>query len=357
MTPPLSELGDLVRRGPPPDGEREWQDALDDVIRAIAGLTAVDGATLLTDRHDLLAFGAKITRREGFPVIERVAVTEPIEGTDAMTVHPTRLGGTRHLSAAQFVQDQKGSLALVASQDGRFTVFAWSPCEKMVYAHRVETLLLLRDVARTRPLRGPPRSPAAVDRVGYHFTMTVITVLDRPVAADLGCRRTASRSCAVNGMRDILTPFGSLADWQMFADSWERARARHATWPTADATGSGAMRSTRPNRPARSGASRTSRTTSRSTTTRCTAASNAGSRRSRDEVGDSQTLATILAFCRSLFGELAPDTPLVAHRSPPVPDRGACRRHRDGRRRKGCTATASTTCWCCSSTAATSPAA
>ena len=34
------------------------------------------------------------------------------------------------------------AVALVASQDGRFTVFAWSPCEGMVHAHRVETLLL-----------------------------------------------------------------------------------------------------------------------------------------------------------------------------------------------------------------------
>jgi hypothetical protein len=30
----------------------------------------------------------------------------------------------------------------VASQDGRFTVFAWSPCENMVHAHRVEVLLV-----------------------------------------------------------------------------------------------------------------------------------------------------------------------------------------------------------------------
>jgi hypothetical protein len=30
----------------------------------------------------------------------------------------------------------------VASQDGRFTVFEWSPCENMVHAHRIETLLL-----------------------------------------------------------------------------------------------------------------------------------------------------------------------------------------------------------------------
>ena len=57
-------------------------------------------------------------------------------------VDPTHLGGTRHLSAAQFVHDQRDAVALVASQDGRFTVFAWSPCESMVHAHRVEALLL-----------------------------------------------------------------------------------------------------------------------------------------------------------------------------------------------------------------------
>ncbi|MGI9181745.1 MAG: putative sensor domain DACNV-containing protein, partial [Longimicrobiaceae bacterium] len=45
-------------------------------------------------------------------------------------------------SAAQFVHDQRDALALVASQDGRFTVFGWSPCEERVHAHRVETLLL-----------------------------------------------------------------------------------------------------------------------------------------------------------------------------------------------------------------------
>ena len=72
-----------------------------------------------------------------------MTVTEPIEGGDAVTSStPPQLGGTRHLSAAQFVHDQRDAVALVASQDGRFTVFAWSPCEDMVHAHRVETLLL-----------------------------------------------------------------------------------------------------------------------------------------------------------------------------------------------------------------------
>jgi hypothetical protein len=111
-------------------------------VNAIAGLTAVDGATVLTNTYELKAFGAKIARRKGSPQVEQVAVTEPIEGDVAFTVHPTQLGGTRHLSAAQFVHDQRDAVALVASQDGRFTVFAWSPCEDMVHAHRVEALLL-----------------------------------------------------------------------------------------------------------------------------------------------------------------------------------------------------------------------
>jgi len=33
-------------------------------------------------------------------------------------------------------------LVVCASQDGRFTVFAWSPCEQMVHAHRVDVLLM-----------------------------------------------------------------------------------------------------------------------------------------------------------------------------------------------------------------------
>ena len=82
------------------------------------------------------------SRRKGSPRVEQIAVTEPIEGSVASVVHPLQLGGTRHLSAAQFVHDQRDALALVASQDGHFTVFAWSPCEDVVHAHRVETLLL-----------------------------------------------------------------------------------------------------------------------------------------------------------------------------------------------------------------------
>jgi hypothetical protein len=142
VVPPFAELSQLNRETPEGKRTRIWQDAVNRTVDAIAGLTAVDGAVVLTNAYDLLAFGAKIARRKGAPQVEQVTVTEPVEGNTALVVHPTALGGTRHLSAAQFVHDQREAVALVASQDGRFTVFAWSPCEGTVYAHRVETLLL-----------------------------------------------------------------------------------------------------------------------------------------------------------------------------------------------------------------------
>jgi sensor domain DACNV-containing protein len=139
--PPFMGLAELLDQGPV-SRNRRWQDALRRTVDAIAGLTAVDGATVITDAHELLAFGAKIGRRRHAARVEQVVVTEPVKDAVAEIMPPAQLGGTRHLSAAQFGQDQPDSIALVASQDGRFTVFAWSPCEQMVHAHRIETLLL-----------------------------------------------------------------------------------------------------------------------------------------------------------------------------------------------------------------------
>lgn len=117
-------------------------DDLRRAVDAVAGLTAVDGATVINDSYDLLAFGAKITRKRGSAAVEWVNLTEPVEGSMPVRATPAQLGGTRHLSAAQFVHDQRDAMALVASQDGRFTIFKWSPVEHMVHAHRVDALLL-----------------------------------------------------------------------------------------------------------------------------------------------------------------------------------------------------------------------
>lgn len=111
-------------------------------IEAIAGLTAIDGAVVVNNRYEVLGFGAKILTRKGSPAVEQVVLTEPIQGAIASVVHLDQIGGMRHFSAAQFVQDQHDAVAMVASQDGRFTVFEWSDSEHMVHAHRVETLLL-----------------------------------------------------------------------------------------------------------------------------------------------------------------------------------------------------------------------
>jgi hypothetical protein len=138
MAPPFRVLARLLDR----DEGAAAGDDVRELIDAIAGLTAVDGAAILTHRFELLAFGATIRRREGCPAIDQVIVTEPVVGDLPSRVPATELGGTRHLSAAQFVHDQRDGLAFVASQDGRFTVFAWSPAKQMVHGHRIEVLLL-----------------------------------------------------------------------------------------------------------------------------------------------------------------------------------------------------------------------
>ncbi len=140
VSPPFLGLPDLLRNGSVTQ-DPTWQNSLHRTIDAVAGLTAVDGATVMSDSYQLIAFGAKIGRRQGGTRVEQVVVTEPVAGSVAEIVHPMQIGGTRHLSAAQFAQDQPDSMALVASQDGRFTIFAWSPCEKMVHARRIEALL------------------------------------------------------------------------------------------------------------------------------------------------------------------------------------------------------------------------
>lgn len=142
VAPPLMELAELMASGSEERRETRWQTAFQRAISAVAGLTAVDGATVISDDFDVHAFGAKIGRREDYGPVEEVMVTEPVLGRTVSVVHPATLGGTRHLSAAQFAHDQRDARAFVASQDGRFTVFAWSARDERVRAHRVEALLL-----------------------------------------------------------------------------------------------------------------------------------------------------------------------------------------------------------------------
>jgi hypothetical protein len=142
VEPAFSELAHVQQQHGDDINKVIWQSKLTSAVHNLAGLTAVDGATIINDRYELLAFGAKIGRSPHGKPVEEMLVTEPIIGNEGMVVHPVQNGGTRHLSAAQFIHDQHDAIALVASQDGRFTIFSWSGCEGKVQAHRVDALLL-----------------------------------------------------------------------------------------------------------------------------------------------------------------------------------------------------------------------
>ncbi|TEW69530.1 hypothetical protein E2R65_01415 [Mucilaginibacter phyllosphaerae] len=142
VEPAYNAIAELLKLTDKERKKLEWQGSLLEAIDLIGGFTAVDGATVITDNYDLLAFGAKAARAENSGPVGQIILTEPVAGGKATRMHPAQSGGSRHLAAAQFVSDQHDAVALVASQDGQFTVFAWSVDLNMVHAHRIDVLLL-----------------------------------------------------------------------------------------------------------------------------------------------------------------------------------------------------------------------
>jgi hypothetical protein len=142
VQPSFTGLSKLLQQDRKEASQIFWQTALKREVEHLAGLTAVDGATVISNEYELLAFGAKIGRAKGKENIDELSFSEPIHGGSAVVMHPAKVGGTRHLSAAQFVHDQRDSTALVASQDGHFTIYTWSSVQNRVQAHRIDTLLL-----------------------------------------------------------------------------------------------------------------------------------------------------------------------------------------------------------------------
>jgi hypothetical protein len=142
LQPPFRGLANLTSKERRDASEIFWQTALKREVDHLAGLTAIDGATIISDEFEVLAFGAKTGRANSSSHIQQLSYAEPINGGNATVLHPAKIGGTRHLSAAQFIFDQQDAQALVASQDGHFTVFTWSESLQMVQANRIDTLLL-----------------------------------------------------------------------------------------------------------------------------------------------------------------------------------------------------------------------
>src|SRR5215213_2702922 len=94
VTPAFAALSALLRKEVDEEDRRPWESAVRRAVDTIAGLTAVDGATVINDKYELLAFGAKIRRTERSSYVDKWVITEPIIGNLPVVVHPTEHGGT-----------------------------------------------------------------------------------------------------------------------------------------------------------------------------------------------------------------------------------------------------------------------
>jgi DNA integrity scanning protein DisA with diadenylate cyclase activity len=98
----------------------------DRVPNSIAQLTDVDGAVVISRDINIFGFGAKINydpKNKTLPPINMIDSLD--EGMKRLPIPLTDLGGMRHQSAAYFVSEQHGAVALVVSQDGNVSAFLW----------------------------------------------------------------------------------------------------------------------------------------------------------------------------------------------------------------------------------------
>jgi hypothetical protein len=90
-------------------------EAIFEVAHLIAGLTAVDGAVVMTQRFEMLGFGGEISG--GLPAVKTVARALDVEA-DAVVEESVGGVGTRHRSAYRLCNELGSVIAVVISQDG-----------------------------------------------------------------------------------------------------------------------------------------------------------------------------------------------------------------------------------------------
>ncbi len=90
----------------------------------IGQLTALDGAVIMADDFTVYGFGAKL--RAGNSEDFAISIFEPLFGDQISETSLSKIGGTRHQSAAKFVHEYHNAVIFVASQDGGLTMFGWN---------------------------------------------------------------------------------------------------------------------------------------------------------------------------------------------------------------------------------------
>ncbi|HEY8089804.1 MAG TPA: hypothetical protein VIF09_18215 [Polyangiaceae bacterium] len=113
------------------------RDAIFEMSQLIAALSEVDGAVVMTQRFEILGFGAEILG--DLPDVHHVARALGLEAEDRVT-EPLSADGTRHRSAYRLCSRVADALALVVSQDGGVRFVAKHDGEVTFWDHAVETL-------------------------------------------------------------------------------------------------------------------------------------------------------------------------------------------------------------------------
>jgi hypothetical protein len=122
----MNELGRLHARPEAPVGWAEYEasadsrlaglnEALFEVAHLVAMLADVDGAVIMTDRFEILGFGAEISGE--LPEVDSVDRSLDLEGAQSIPERTDRVG-TRHRSSYRLCQHLENALVIVVSQDG-----------------------------------------------------------------------------------------------------------------------------------------------------------------------------------------------------------------------------------------------
>jgi hypothetical protein len=97
-------------------------EALFEVAHLIAMLADVDGAVVMTDRLEILGFGAEISG--ALPEVDSVDRSMDLQGTRRINERTDRVG-TRHRSAYRLCNELHDALVVVVSQDGGVRFVRW----------------------------------------------------------------------------------------------------------------------------------------------------------------------------------------------------------------------------------------
>jgi hypothetical protein len=107
-----------------------------EMAHLIASLSTVDGAVILTKRWELLGFASEITCHNSD--VKQVARALDLEA-DQVLMESTEGVGTRHRSVYRFCNQHRGSIGVVASQDGDVRIVRWMDGRVTYWDHQATT--------------------------------------------------------------------------------------------------------------------------------------------------------------------------------------------------------------------------